>query len=391
MKIIVVDDDIVRSNKIKKWLIDNNICEDQNIDVFKCTSKARAAISKKYYDAMILDVVLPKRDDEKSTWINGIELLRYLNQSSNVKKPERIIGITAFSDDIQNFKAEFEKYCLSVVEVKNENFDWEDIFSNAFAYYQSSKIASIADDKNIIAITIHGIRTFGSWQDKFKKLLNKKAGFINVQNYKYGYFWTLSLMLPFLRSIEVNKAALRLNKIISNSEGGSVYIFAHSFGTFLIAKALEKIIPDCDSLPPIKLVLAGSILPSNYDWSYFTSRSPYNTIINDCGNDDYVLWLSEALVPFTGMAGRTGFYGLNDSQLCNRYHKGSHSHYFNNNDFMEKFWAPLFWNEIVTENTQDRPYNIFTHGILEQLIIFSSRIKLLYPLIIFALVYYFYF
>jgi hypothetical protein len=54
------------------------------------------------------------------------------------------------------------------------------------------------------------------------------------------------------------------------------------------------------------------------------------------GLDDKILFLSEALVPNTGMAGRIGFYGLNNNRFVNRYFKGGHSHYFEEmKNFME--------------------------------------------------------
>lgn len=68
------------------------------------------------------------------------------------------------------------------------------------------------------------------------------------------------------------------------------------------------------------LVLSGSVLPSNYDFHKIMTLTDMK-LINDCGCDDRILLLSEGLVPNTGMAGRVGFYGLNNARFVNRFLK----------------------------------------------------------------------
>ncbi|WP_447745198.1 response regulator [Enterobacter asburiae] len=387
MRIIIVDDDIKRSEVIVNWLIEVGLTTADNVTSFSCTSEARLELKNNYYDILILDVVLPKRKDDKAIWTNGIDLLEYISKSSLAKKPGKIIGITAYSDDIDNFKSEFEKYCFTVVEVSNEQESWKTLFLNVFHYQTSSKIASLDSEKSIIAVTVHGIRTFGNWQEKLRSLIQRKASYIDYQNYKYGYFWSVNFFIPIIRNSQVKRLRSKLLRLFNSNQDKSFVFFAHSFGTYIVVKAIEDLINSGNIVPQLKIVLAGSVLPSNYKLNTILDHNELNVIVNDCGNDDYVLWLSEAFVPFTGMAGRTGFYGVSNNRLVNRYHSGNHSHYFEVDEFMEKYWLPIIWDETVIDHDNTRPYSLFKHGILEQIVVLSCKLKLAYPFLVIFLFY----
>jgi hypothetical protein len=122
-------------------------------------------------------------------------------------------------------------------------------------------------------------------------------------------------------------------------------IVAHSFGTHLAAFALRGI--PSDKLPNVQcIILAGSVLKSDFDWSPLFRSGRVKQVVNDCGSGDWVLALSQIGVPFTGMAGCIGFFGFDGSTLINRVFPGGHSHYFGRTaddpaPFMRKHWLPL--------------------------------------------------
>ena len=116
-------------------------------------------------------------------------------------------------------------------------------------------------------------------------------------------------------------------------------IFAHSFGTYLVIEALRKLVAMGVDLPLTTVVLAGSVLPNDVDVSFLTQRRI--RLVNDCADGDYVLWLSEAIIPDLGMAGKTGIYGFESEFLVNRFKLGGHSSYFDGDDYMNTHWLPL--------------------------------------------------
>ncbi|MQU24326.1 response regulator [Pseudomonas helleri] len=123
MKVILIDDNEKRAELLCSWMASIGVLVE-NITVVDNTTEARFLISRNYYDVLLLDVVLPKRKKDKALWSNGIELLRYISASTRVKTPEKIVGITAYSEDISSFKDKFEEHCLNVVEVKLGTTEW---------------------------------------------------------------------------------------------------------------------------------------------------------------------------------------------------------------------------------------------------------------------------
>ncbi|ULN65432.1 response regulator [Vibrio gigantis] len=354
MKFIIVDDNNKRASQIKE-LIDSEI-NATVCDVFSNTTSARAAMRRTSYDFLILDVVLPKLDETPNSK-NGLELLRIVTTNPKLSKPRKIIGITAHIDDISEFRDEFQKCCFSIIEASNSNRLWKKLIIDAIKYDLSSSISKLKNEKDIICISVHGIRTNGDWQQSLDQLIDGHLGNVDNNIFKYGYYNAILFFLPFCRKYVINKFVNDLLNLINLNPNKEIYLFAHSFGTYIAVEGIEKALKNTVDIKLNKLVLSGSVLKSTYNFQYILSETNV-TIVNDCGDNDNVLLLSEALVPNTGMAGRVGFYGLNNERFINRYFKGGHSHYFENETFMEKYWLPIFSDstdlKIIDERDKDK-------------------------------------
>lgn len=59
-----------------------------------------------------------------------------------------------------------------------------------------------------LVVTVHGIRTFGGWQERLEALLTQdrsnQSG-TQVVNYRYGYFSVLAFLIPPLRLLVVRR------------------------------------------------------------------------------------------------------------------------------------------------------------------------------------------
>jgi len=383
MKVLLVDDNEPRAEKLRAWMIKLGIA-NENIQTTDNTSAARALLTRNYFDVLLLDVVVPKRHKEQARWMHGIELLSYVASSARARKPEKIIGITAHTEDISAFRGEFENHCLSVIEIKDNAGEWQARLSSAFNYTRSSKIARTHAQDDLEAITVHGIRTFGQWQERLKRIVQTEAEYINFHTYKYGYFAVLFFAIPYFQNKEVTKLQESLNQLFKSQPNKKFIIFAHSFGTFLIAKALAKISAKGTPLNIKTVVLSGSVLKSNFDWSFLYNHSEL-LLINECGNGDGILCLSEAFIPMTGMAGRTGFYGLSSDSFVNRFYSGGHSLYFNGDEFMKTNWLPLFSGKPVISASHQRPDPSVLNFVFEQTAHYIGRFGLLGVVVIAAL------
>jgi len=376
MKILIADDDKKRSKKITDFLVKKGVATKESIVEADCTDDATRLLRLQYFDVLILDVVLPKRSSGKAEPQHGLDLLSRLNRSLSLRKPGRIIGITAHLEDIAAFRSRFQEFCLTVLEAPTNSEVWLVPLTAAVAYQVSSEISRAIGISPCEIITVHGIRTFGEWQLRLKRLVESNVGKVKFNSYRYGYFSTLSFLVPFLRRAEVERLSRHFRALINNAPNGGYVIFCHSFGTYLVAEVLKGMAKSGVHFPLTTLVTAGSVLPSDYDWSplidHFGCR-----IVNDCADSDYVLWLAKLAAPGMGMAGKSGFFGFNNDKLMNRYFIGGHSSYFEGDNFMSSYWLPLISSKEHATEVDLREASTLIHEIFEKLVIVIGNNKLL--------------
>jgi WD40 repeat protein/pimeloyl-ACP methyl ester carboxylesterase len=193
-----------------------------------------------------------------------------------------------------------------------------------------------------IVILVHGIRTFGAWQDRLSDLLHQREPGIEVHIYKYGYFSALAFLVPFLRMIIIRRFRRYLRANAGAWEGARVDIVAHSFGTYVTGWALRRL--PVDQSPRIHtIILCGSVLKQLFPWNMLVGQGrPVTQVINDCGTKDIWPLISRLVVFGMGSAGRHGFAGAigTDVGIINRYHPLGHSDFFTD-AFMGDQWAGL--------------------------------------------------
>ncbi len=305
-----------------------------------CSDAAKMVLREHFFDVLVLDVMLPKRLLEGGADPqNGIGLLSQLNRSSHLKRPHHIIGITSNIRDLEKYRAAFNDYCSVVIEASPATAGWREKVCNAIAAAGRSKAAQCVRDKGVTVLSVHGIRTYGQWQQRLMGIVNSRVSGVDFKIYKYGYFSAFGILIPSVRRAEVGRLIQRFRVILSDIAERRIVVFAHSFGTYLVADALRQVMTDrsVESFD-VTVVLCGSVLDSDFDWSFLNGSGI--SIVNDCGSSDWVLYLSGAFAPGLGMAGKTGFFGFNSETFKNRFFNGGHSLYFSG-DHMEKNWLPM--------------------------------------------------
>ncbi len=95
-----------------------------------------------------------------------------------------------------------------------------------------------------LVITVHGIRTFGQWQERLARLLcADPSKDIAVENYHYGYFSVLAFLVPVFRWIATRRFRTELEHIAREYPDRELSLVAHSFGTHLVGWGLLGIPP----------------------------------------------------------------------------------------------------------------------------------------------------
>jgi len=166
-----------------------------------------------------------------------------------------------------------------------------------------------------LIVTVHGIRTFGQWQERLEKMTITKVNQENIEfvNYKFGYFSLVAFIIPLFRWLVVRRFRRELLKLCSTRPRLRVDLIGHSFGTHIIAWAVAGL-PKESKIFIHTIILSGSVLRAGFHWRDLLGTRVAR-VINDCGTKDAVLLLSQFFVLFTGMAGRTGFSGATSRPL----------------------------------------------------------------------------
>lgn len=209
-----------------------------------------------------------------------------------------------------------------------------------------------------IVITVHGIRTFGGWQQRLEKITKAHNRDIIFFHFQYGYFSALAFLIPLTRGLLVRRFRDELTALAERVHPTRIDLVGHSFGTHLIAWSLQRL-PTDNKIRIDTMILAGSVLRSDFYWPALIPIR-VRRVINDCGAQDFILILSQIFVLFTGMAGRAGFVGMNGPEFQNRYSQFGHSGYFEDrsgrqtDQYMVEKWLPLILGDHPIEGFDER-------------------------------------
>lgn len=383
INIVIVDDDIPRVDAFLESLSEKEYFSYLKIDTCYSADEARVKLMKEA-DILILDVLLPKkRKGIPSSSISGELLSDVFKPKSVLFRPKLIIGLTADIDYLNDHQTLFQRYATIVFEAKKNSNSWMDkIFLQINSYVESER-KRVAINRNKLLITVHGIRTYGSWQKIISSKIDDYSNEYVHHHFNYGYFDLLSFCIPFLRDKKKRQISNKINRCLSRYPNHEVDIIAHSFGTCIAKDSIEKHEGIFKNI-----IFCGSPLPANSDVNIIVSKS--NQFVNECGIYDFILLLSKVSLPGLGDAGRIGFNHESGKSFSNRFHIGSHSLYFNDEDdykFIKSLWVPILTSDTKPVDV-DKRKNYFLEDVVEFTLSFFESYKSL--LIMASFIYFLY-
>lgn len=206
-------------------------------------------------------------------------------------------------------------------------------------------------EKEHLVLLIHGIRTHAWWQGEVKALIEENTN-AHVIPLKYGKFDLLRFWCPLniCRRGPIDRLHKELRSAIKLHNGGRITIIAHSYGTY----ALSHILLKHDDIQLHRIILCGSIIPTDFPWTrvapQLTANQMRKSVINDCGTRD--VWPVLAAATTWGY-GSSGTHGFGSVQISDRVHVMPHSGYFNK-AFVRKYWLPFIKNGDIIPSDAER-------------------------------------
>ena len=202
-----------------------------------------------------------------------------------------------------------------------------------------------------VVILIHGIRTTARWQSRAAAKI-EAATSARVIPLKYGYFDILRFLCPFgiCRRGPIERLRKQIEGVRDQYPEHRIVLFAHSFGTY----ALSRILMENPHFKFDRIVLCGSVIPENFDWSRVGSQiraaERREAIINDCGTRDVWPVIARAV---TWGYGASGTYGFGDFNVRDRFHPLTHSQFFEDK-FIDRYWVSAVNGDTVEFSPGDK-------------------------------------
>lgn len=358
LKVLFVDDSKPRIALVEKKLRSSGLINHISFVVSESADSARSELLEPI-DFMVLDVLLPKKDNGTPEAKNSLELLSDLESSTKpFIRPKMIVGLTADIERLKTHQGTFLNAASIVLDGSLNSQDWLDQLVSQVQVHVDAVQKSQRLTKDQVLITVHGIRTFGAWQTELAKEVKKYSRTFDFVEVKYEYLDLLYFYFPKSREKRAKEIGVRLAAIIQQHQGKRISVVAHSFGSVILSRAFEMLPDDCRVST---VIICGSPLSESDSIDHIVEMT--DQTINECGTRDTVLLFSKLFVPGLGYAGRTGFYRENTPSFVNRFFKGGHSLYFKKDrsgeSFSSKFWTSSLAGQNPTVFIDERPKPVF--------------------------------
>jgi pimeloyl-ACP methyl ester carboxylesterase len=179
-------------------------------------------------------------------------------------------------------------------------------------------------DHNVktVVFVLHGIRDLGKWSSKFETALRGKLnGSIRIVSPRYGYLGMGPFLLPTVRDRYVRWLMDEYTETLARYPDvtpENIHFFGHSNGTYLLANALRLY----SEMKVNRIVLAGSVVPSDYDWEARLNSGQVRKVRNYVATSDWVVAIFPRLFETKPVSllgnelGAAGFVGFKDAGDC---------------------------------------------------------------------------
>jgi pimeloyl-ACP methyl ester carboxylesterase len=192
-----------------------------------------------------------------------------------------------------------------------------------------------------VVFPLHGIRTLAEWQKAFADLAAKHSWICPLDRWHYGIFSIFNFVNPRDRFAKVTwfrsryTEALNEYQTIIDGDEDRPSVVAHSFGTYILGYSLLRY----NNIKFDKVILCGSILPTNFPWDELIESGQVHAVRNDIGVEDFWSKVCGFVVPGTGPSGKQGF-SKKHPRLIQTEHNLTHSEFFESS-WMKENWIPF--------------------------------------------------
>lgn len=179
-----------------------------------------------------------------------------------------------------------------------------------------------------VVFVVHGIRDFGGWTHRLASLIEEKGRAaqrrVQTETSSYGYFPMLKFLLFAERQKNVRWFMDEYTEALAKyPRARPIDFVGHSNGTYLLASALKHYSASSFG----RSVLAGSVLPRNFEWDEMVKHGRIESVRNYVATHDLVVGIFPRLFERFGDIGAAGLLGfVREPAAGDEFHyvKGGH-------------------------------------------------------------------
>ena len=192
-----------------------------------------------------------------------------------------------------------------------------------------------------LVIVVHGIRDHGEWMNELRPCLEEAGFTVEVAGYEFVDLLRFLFPFDFFRQRAIDRVWTHIQYAAKlHPDAKHVSVIAHSFGTYIISRILDKEI----SFNAHRLIFCGSIADARLPLPRLAANFS-KPILNEIGTRDIWPVLAQSVTWGYGSVGRLGFKqpGVDDC-FHNRFGHGD----FLNQEFCRTHWVPFLKEGKVT-------------------------------------------
>lgn len=148
IKILVVDDDPNKIDDVYSLIYEFSEIPKENIEYVLEIKNAFRRLQKVHYDLVILDIKLPNELGlGKIDEIGGVNLLESIHNTSRIKKPTYIVGLTSHDDSLGDYGQAFIDSLWALLKYNKLTDSWKDQIRKRLKYIVEWKKHNINEVK----------------------------------------------------------------------------------------------------------------------------------------------------------------------------------------------------------------------------------------------------
>lgn len=148
INILIMDDGAEKVSRIKSVLTGMCMVPDENVAVARSLNSGRRKLAEKFYDLLILDLVLPVNDDEDIEPNKSESFIDELYRIGRLKRPTYVIGLSQYEERVTANHDSFDSKLWKLIHYNLKKSDWEQVLQNAVESILSTKEQLLASIKN---------------------------------------------------------------------------------------------------------------------------------------------------------------------------------------------------------------------------------------------------